>query len=102
MNRAARRKSGVKRRVPTYNMNTQQIRTLKEDVAQEATERAFILMLGIPVMVLRDQFGFGRKRLEKFTDAIFELYDSYEKDYITLEDLIRTIYEETGVKIEKR
>lgn len=102
MNRAARRKSGVKSRVPTYNMNTQQIRTLKEDVAQEATERAFILMLGIPAMVLRDQFGFGRKRLEKFTDAIFELYDSYEKDYITLDDLIRTIYEETGVKIEKR
>lgn len=102
MNRAERRKAGVKSRVPTYNMNTQQIRTLKEDVAQKATERAFILMLGIPSMVLRDQFGFGRKRLEKFTDEVFELYDSYDKDYITLDDLIKTIYEETGVKIEKR
>ena len=102
MNRAERRKAGVKNRVPTYNMNTQQIQTLKEDVAQEATERAFILMLGIPAMVLRDHFGFGRKRMEKFTDEVFELYDSYEKDYITLEDRIRTIYEVTGVQIEKR
>ncbi|WP_347256291.1 hypothetical protein [Anaerostipes sp. PC18] len=34
MNRAERRKAGVKNRVPTYNMNTQQIQTLKEDVAQ--------------------------------------------------------------------
>lgn len=59
-------------------------------------------MLGIPVMVLHDQFGFGRKRLEKFTDATLELYDSFEKDYITLDDLIQTIYEETSVKIEKR
>lgn len=31
MNRAERRKAGVKNRVPTYNMNTQQIQTLKED-----------------------------------------------------------------------
>ena len=102
MNRAERRKAGVKKRVPTYNMNTQQIQTLKEDVAQEATERAFILMLGIPAMVLRDHFRFGRKRMEKFTDEVFELYDSYEKDYITLDDLIQTIYQETGVKIEKK
>jgi len=102
MNRAERRKAGVKNLVPTYNMNTQQIQTLKEDVAQEATERAFILMLGIPAMVLRDHFRFGRKRMEKFTDEVFELYDSYEKDYITLDDLIQTIYQETGVKIEKK
>lgn len=40
--------------------------------------------------------------MEKFTDEVFELYDSYEKDYITLDDLIQTIYQETGVKIEKK
>lgn len=102
MNRAARRKSGIKKKVPTYVMNTQQIKTLKEDVAKEAMERAFILMLGIPVMALHDQFGFGRKRIEKFADAVLELYDSFEKGYVSLEDLIQTILEETGVKIEKK
>jgi hypothetical protein len=34
-------------------------------------------------------------------DRMLEIYDSFNKDYVTLEDLHKTIFEETGVKITK-
>ena len=56
-------------------------------------------MLGLPVMVLHDKFGFGPVRCERFTDAVLELYDSFEKGYVSLEDIHKTLKEETGITI---
>ena len=41
----------------------------------------------------------GKKRLSDFMDYVLELYDSFEKDYVTLDDLWDTIEKETGVKL---
>lgn len=83
----------------TYNLTSGQIGEIKKQAADEAIHAAFILMCGLPLMALRDKFGFGKTRLERFSDALLDLYDSFDKGYITLEDLHKTIYEETGVKI---
>ena len=64
-----------------------------------AADKAFLLMLGLPVMVLHDKFGFGPVRCERFTDAVLELYDSFEKGYVSLEDIHLTLKEETGITI---
>ena len=66
---------------------------------KEAADKAFLLMLGLPVMVLHDKFGFGPVRCERFTDAVLELYDSFEKGYVSLEDIHLTLKEETGITI---
>lgn len=50
-------------------------------------------------MVLRDKFGFGTTRMNRFKDYINELADSIEKDYLTVEDVISTIREETGIDL---
>lgn len=55
------------------------------------------LLLGL--MVLRDEFGFGTKRMERFIDRMHDLMDSYNKGYINTDDLNKTIHEETGIKV---
>lgn len=99
MNRAERRKAGIKQKVRTYTLTDVQIQQIKDEAINEATNRAFILLLGLPLITLHDKFGFGKVRLERFMDELLKQYESFDEGYITLEDLIETIKEETGVSI---
>ena len=103
MNRQQRRAQGIKQvasKQKTYNLSVDQIHQIKQNAAAEAMEQAFVLMMGLPMMALRDKFDFGKVRLERFSDAVLDLWDSFNKDYITLQDCIDAVYEETGVKIK--
>lgn len=104
MNRQQRRalKRAEQKKEKTYLLKNDTLTTIKEESTKKAVNTAFTLMLGIPLMVLRDKYGFGKKRLEDFINFAIDLYDSFDKEYVTLEDLHQTIYEETGVKIEMR
>ena len=94
MNRKERRKNKIKNKDPVYNMKQSDIKNIKN----QAVDVAFKLMLGIPVMVLHDKYGWGgKKRLPEFGDYVLELYDSFDKGFLTLDDIEKTIYEETGI-----
>lgn len=41
------------------------------------------------------------KKLPKFVDQCLDLYDSYNKGYVTLDDLRATLWEEGGIRIER-
>lgn len=103
MGRAEQRRA-MKVKNPTYTLTQAQINQIKTDAMEEASERAFLLMLSIPVMVLHDKFGQLMRRdgrTEKFIELCLDLYDSFEKGYVTLEDLKATLREETGFSVEK-
>lgn len=106
MNRAERRRMKNHDKVATYNMNPSQIKNMKEDATKKAVDTAFTLMLAIPVMVMHDKYpqlmrkeADGKGREERFAEMILDLYDSYDKGYVTLEDLATCLYEETGMRI---
>lgn len=106
MNRAERRRLKNHDKVTTYNMNPSQIKNMKEDATKKAVDTAFTLMLSIPVMVMHDKYPQlmrkevdGKGREERFAEMILDLYDSYDKGYVTLEDLANCLYEETGMRI---
>ena len=65
------------------------------DILISAAYRA--LLMGI--MALRDEFGFGTSRLQRFIDKVDDMFDSYNRDYISLKDLTETIENETGIKV---
>lgn len=56
-------------------------------------------MLDLLMIVLRDKYGWDKKRLSDFIDHVLEQYDSFNKNFITLDDLLNTIEKETGVKL---
>lgn len=82
-----------------YHMTAAQIQSLKEEATKDAAGQAFVLMMGLPLIVLHDKFGYGRKRLQRFGDELMNQYESFDEGYITLNDLLETIEEETGIKI---
>lgn len=101
MNRKERRKRGQRGPSvsPTYNLSIDQIEKIKKEAADDAMSKAFVLMLGLPLMALRDEFDFGKVRLERFEDKVTKLYQSFCAGNITLGDVHKTLYEEVGLKV---
>lgn len=94
------------KKTPTYNVTYDDIQGyIKKGYDKgraDAIKRATDLSMAVPMMVLRDEFGFGQKRLLDFHNAFVELYDSISKGYLNINDIIKTINEETGVEIIER
>lgn len=97
-------KKKKEKRTPTYQVTYEQIEAYikqgyekgRKDSVQMATD----FSLAVPMLVLHDEFGFGEKRLFKFYEAFEKLYESINEDYLTIEDILKTLEEETGLIIK--
>ena len=49
------------------------------------------------LMMLHDKFGFGTVRLKRAFDYMVEAWDGIEKNYVSIEDMEKTLKEETGL-----
>lgn len=70
--------------------------------SQNIKNMTFDTMLAMSMMVLRDEFDFGKKRLERFKDRFTQKAASLAGDYCTWLDIIDTIKDETGIDLEIR
>ena len=104
LSRAERRRleRNQENQTKTYTLTQAQLDEKLKAVEMEATKKAFLMMMGFPLLTLRDKFGFGKERLNRFMDKMMDLYEAYEMDYVDLADLERTIMEETGVTLLKK
>ena len=97
------KKKNKKTKTPTYTVTYNEIQNYikqgYEKRKQGSIERASQLSMAVPIMVLRDEFGFGKKRIEKVVDAYMELYNAIDEGYLNLDDIIKTVNEETSVEI---
>lgn len=113
--RSARRRRGreeKKNKTATYNFTKEQLNTyvlkevdkirddIQEEVRADSEKAVFEMLIGIPVLVLHDRFGFGRGRITKFVKHVLNQVDSVDGGYYNLQDLRQTIFEETGVSLE--
>lgn len=96
-------KKKKEKKTPTYVVTYQDIQNYirqgYEKGKQNSIERATNLSIAVPLMVLRDEFGFGNKRLNQFFDSYLELYDSIDQNYLDIKDILKTLKEETGIEI---
>lgn len=113
MNRAERRrraKQGLPvMNEPVINVKASDIQNIKKEATFNAADTAFFLMLAIPVMVMHDKYPQlmrrevdGKSRTERFADLCIDLYDSFDKGYVTLDDLASCLWEEAGIKLTKK
>ncbi|MBU5669603.1 hypothetical protein KQI68_07090 [Peptoniphilus sp. MSJ-1] len=98
----AKMKNKKPKKVATYNLTYEQMEGIKKKATTEAINFAFKQMILISMMVLRDYYGFGAKRLEDFAEYSSGMLDSYNKGYLSLDDMQQTIKEETGIKIIRK
>lgn len=78
---------------------------LAEKAKEEAIQKLFGQLLAVPVMVLHDHFGALMKkegREERFAEMCLDLFDTVEKGYVTPQELMQCLKEETGMRIKER
>ena len=68
---------------------------IRQELIIELTPR-FIAMFAL---VLHDDFDFGKKRLGRVMERVYELSDAIEQGYLTLDDILRTLKEEHGIEL---
>lgn len=113
MGRAERRKAGKTEKVKTYVLTVDQIEQIKREAAEEAVKKlrdeivkttmlkVFKMFLAIPLMVLHDKFGFGKLRLDRFTNYVMIWYESVQNGETDINELIEIVNGFTNSKIVK-
>ena len=76
-----------------------EIAKIKRQAVREASEVAFVLMLGIPVMVLGDKHGWSKEQIQDFSKEAHKLYTAFEEGRITLEDIHKTLLEDYELEV---
>lgn len=103
MNREERRKRKIKGVAPVINIKFDDVQAMKKQATKDAVNRAFFLMLAIPTMIIHDKFGKLMKRENReatFVDLCVDLYDSFDKGYVTLDELAQVLKDEAGVEVK--
>ena len=57
------------------------------------------VLIGIPLIVLRDKYGFGKKRLEAFTEEVLLQLKCVENGKVGLDEIHEVIKKETGMEV---
>ena len=118
LNRAERRKAGVK--TPPPKMKHLPEKEYKEALDQayrlgwdnafvKACDLAVFYMFGIPILVLQEKFNEirlkefnGVPRTEHFFDLCADMFEEYNLDENTLTKLLNDVKDKTGFDISKR
>ena len=77
----------------TIQLTRKEYEALKE---AERTNASNIINL-IPLIILRDKFGFGKVRLERYLKHYQEAVDSLNEGYLDLKDVERVMLEEVKI-----
>lgn len=67
--------------------------------ADKLLDAAHKVNMILTMTVLHDKFGYGEKRLDRFTHEYKKLLEGVNEGYINAEDLNNVLWEETGRKI---
>lgn len=107
MNRAERRKAGITAKPRTYVLTDVEIQRIKEEIKKEieaeveqrAVDKAFIMLLGIPVLVIRNQHNFGKIRIIRFVESMMGWYESICSGDVAMKEVVDVLHEEADMDI---
>lgn len=68
-----------------------------KDLTERMGKRISQVILTLAEITLRDEFGFGKSRLEKFADRLNEKAGCVAEGYTTVEDQLEILEKETGM-----
>ena len=88
----------MKKKNPHITIRESDIRRIKRECTENATNYAIILLLS----VMHDKHGYGKKRLARVLNQLDNLADSVSEGYVKLEDLRHMIEDECGIIIMNR
>lgn len=95
-----------KKKTPTYNFTLEQIEGMKrktvEDTVGRVSREAFQRMMVLSLLVLRDEWGFGEKRISRFMDQLSVLIVDVSEGRLSMDDITTTLEDELGLEFAWR
>lgn len=74
-------------------MSSKEYIELRENLGKKISQ----VVLTLAEITLRDEFGFGKSRLEKFADRLTEKAGCVAENYTTVEEQLEILEKETGM-----
>lgn len=87
-----------KKKQAVYTLTKAQIDDIKIRATKQAVEKSMSLLLVLPVKILKEHYGFSRKKLENFCSFISDEYEKIPLETMNLEECGDFLYNEVGVK----
>lgn len=84
-----------KKKTPHINLRKSDVERIKKNVTSDAVQSAFAIFL----MVMRDKWGFGAKRLNRLFKHICDLSEMVGDGYISTAEIKKMLREEMGIEI---
>ncbi|WP_276907992.1 hypothetical protein [Peptoniphilus duerdenii] len=94
-------KKKKEKKTPTYQVTMEQLKAYDQRGYERGRKEAFDYLIVISLIVLRDFFGFGGKRLERFIDGVRDYYESITKKLVDLDEIAEALEEETGIGVRR-
>lgn len=73
--------------------------TARQEFCVDVKKNCIYSFTCIMAMVLRDEFGFGTTRMTRYAKKFYDLCDSVADHWLTYNDIVKTIMEETNVDL---
>lgn len=70
-----------------------------DKLAQKMTNNAVEIVNLIPLLILRDKFGFGKVRLSRYLEYYNEAIEDFNNDRFDLKDIEKMLLEEVKIGI---
>ena len=66
----------------------------------EEGEKAFTRQLYLTLIVLNDKFDFEKDELKRYLVEMLSLYQSIDKEFCSIEDVVDTVKQEIGIDLK--
>ncbi len=86
----------MKKKNPHIHLRRSDVDRMKKDITDDAVRSAFAIFL----MVMRDKWGFGHKRLNRLFKHICDLSVQVGDGYVSVAEIKKILKEEMGIVIE--
>lgn len=84
-----------KKKNPAIHLRESDIRRIKKETTDAAIRYAIVVFLS----VMRDNEGYGPKRLKRLYESIEYLADSISRGYVSIADLEKAMVDEANIHI---
>lgn len=81
------------------HMTPKEVQDIMDKVKRESVKQATSLVFSSIVLVMRDEFRFGEKRLRKMIDKLNEVLNDIGEGYLDVNDIKKTIKEECNIDL---
>lgn len=95
MNRKQRRTIAKKK------LTDKDIKKMEKSIAKDSIDFTIMNYLACVALCLHDKLGFGHNRACRFMQDVDNLFDSINKGYLSLDDVLKTVEEEIGITFER-